>query len=273
MKRAPQLALGAALTAAVFSLTSCNIFDPIDGPGDDTAQLTSAARACFDAGDLDCAREYYNKISSPSDQVRAEMAFLRLDGQGASMGAFISALGKGDGTPGSIITSIANSMSLRSPGETTRLETYRAFNESDSITTNEQKGLVRFVSALAMVGAILGQDSQVVGNLKKTDLVSSATLNACLAANAGTCNAACSAPAGTVIGAGADPGGMDTTAETDFDSTPTWGMIRAALSEINPALTLMGATNQSTGDFATQILAIGTDNCLRWYLITNGVGN
>ncbi len=275
MKRATPLTpaiVGIIVTA--LSLTSCNIFDPIDGPGSDNAQLLSAARACFDSGDYACAREYYGKISSPTDQIKAEQAFLRLDPLGASIGSFMVALGSGGGSPGSIVTKVANSIGKVSPGEATRLEIYRAFNDADTLSaTPQQQGLVRFIAAMSMVGAILSEGSFTRGNLKKSDLVVNATT--CADANVGSCGstAACDIRSDSAIKTGANPGGMNSTAETDFDSTPTIGMLRAALSEINPALTKMSATGQSSGDFATQILATGNDRCLLWSLITNQVGN
>ncbi len=269
MKLSHALALGFALV-----LSSCNIFDPFDGPGDDPEQLASAARACFDAEEYECAREYYAKITNPSDQVRAEIAFLRLAPIGASIGTFMKTLGGNASDAGSLITAVANNIALKNPGQNSRLEVFRAFKESDQITTAEQKGLVRFISSISMLAEILAEEMDTKGDLRKSDIVRNVA--GCPTSNCFVDND-CAAPlSGAVIDntLGNNGDRMEGATEANFTATqPSMQMLRRAFSEVQPAITLLGSSDDNSATFAVAVLALFTDNrCVRQYLILNGVG-
>ena len=75
-----------ALSAVAVTLAGCNLYATLDKPSGDL-QILSRARACFDKADFACAREYYAKLSSSYDDVRAsEEAFMILAENGADMG-------------------------------------------------------------------------------------------------------------------------------------------------------------------------------------------
>ncbi|MBI3534419.1 MAG: hypothetical protein HY072_02890, partial [Deltaproteobacteria bacterium] len=71
------------LFCSMFLVSCPNVFDPIDNPSGD-AQLLSAARACFDKGDLACAKDNYGKITGTTDAeyAAAETAFTILEENG-----------------------------------------------------------------------------------------------------------------------------------------------------------------------------------------------
>src|SRR3954469_7732827 len=84
-------------TPAMVATGCMNVFDPFDNPTTDT-QLISAARACFDRGDIACAKENYEKLSANNADIAAsETAFAMLDENGAGMASFIQAFGSGGG--------------------------------------------------------------------------------------------------------------------------------------------------------------------------------
>ena len=70
-------------------LSSCNLTEKIDNPRGD-AQILSAARACLDLGDYECAFKYYSKLSNDVGEVKGtEIAFATLDKIGLGLGAFL----------------------------------------------------------------------------------------------------------------------------------------------------------------------------------------
>jgi hypothetical protein len=67
---------------------------------------------------------------------------------------------------------------------------------------------------------------------------------------------------------------MDGATEANFTATqPSMQMLRRAFSEVQPAITLLGSSDDNSATFAVAVLALFTDNrCVRQYLILNGVG-
>ena len=116
--------------------SSCNLFS-FDSPSGD-AQHLSAARACFDSGDLNCAAQNYQALSaSDADQSVSEQAFLTLDAQGASMANLIQFIGDIANTSnaGIAITNFAERMH-GGAGETKRVAIWNAFYSYVQITDN-----------------------------------------------------------------------------------------------------------------------------------------
>lgn len=160
-------------------LSGCNLYSGLDKPsGND--QLLSAARACFDKGDLTCAQADYSQITgSLTDQATAENSFTYLAQQGASMGAFITFVGNINalGTGGAL-TQFADALS---PGDQSRrLGIWQAYSMSAKIQDPSLQNFAAFISSMALTEEFLAEDESTPGTLAKTDIALDPT--ACLAA-------------------------------------------------------------------------------------------
>ncbi len=258
-------------------LSGClNVFSPIDKPSGD-AQLKSAARACFDQGDLDCAKNFYGKITGTSDAefANAEIAFSQLEQNGVSMGTFIEVLGGGqlDKALGSMTKKLkANA------GVTLRLAFLDAYKKVFSISENiELKGLVRFATAFPLAAEILAENTDADGVLRKSDLAktpaSCATTQNCII------NANCSQPSGKKLAIGSLKKivkAEDATA--DYTGDPTLGMFQGAmdaiLQAIDTELLATGKFQTGTGDLVKTFNTFFSQGnlCYRAVLINNGIG-
>lgn len=263
-----------AVLAASALTTGCNLYDPIDNPSGD-AQLLSAARACFDQGQFDCALEYYGKMSgSNADVVAAETAFVQLDKAGAGMGALMKAVGNGSSGGASALTSLAGELAVGA-GSAKRLELLAAYNQIAKIQSVPLKGLVRFVSSLAIAATILGEETHGRALLQKTDLLSNAT--SCTTVTCGTNPAGCLPLSPAVIITGAEPATLNTASLSA--TSPTWGMVNKALKEVLFALqnelSASGKFSTGLGGFSTAITAVDFSSqpgCYRLALFNLGVG-
>lgn len=259
--------LGLAAGAA-----ACNVFDPLDTPTSDE-QIVSKARACFDAGDLDCAREWYGKLSNGYADIRnSEEAFVILHENGITMPVFINAVTGGQGGGG--LTKLANSFSWRA-GETRRLALYEAYKKVPYILQPQLRGLTRFVTAYALAAEILAEDAGTDYSLQKDDLVSSSASCSCTAC---ACTGGCAAAASSILTPAARVDLVNFPTSSDLTGTPTLGMIDGALDAVNRALvyelTAAGSFADGAGGFSTSILSTAStvDDCYRYTLISNGVG-
>lgn len=249
--------------------TGCNIFDPIDNPSGDP-QLISAARACFDQGDFECALEHYGELASDSDIRNSEEAFVILDQQGIGMAAFMLAIGNGRGG-GDIVTRLSDELAGSGLSETKRIAIHGAFLKVSSITDTSLRGLVRFASAMAFLAHAVGETNGTDRILQKTDLVPNAT--ACLAGGLAGCTVTCG---GTITAAAT----VDFTQSSSVTGTLTLGMVDAAVKQITTALgstELGGSGKFSSGssDFANALSAGDPNtnaNCYHYLLISNGIG-
>ena len=276
--------LTVALSMSLF-LSGCgfNIFGWADAPTGD-AQVLSRARACFDRGDLTCARTYYARLSSSSADTRAsELAFAILHENGAGMGNFLTAFGAGGG--GSSFSRLAESM-RSSAGETKRLAVYEAYALVGGISDSRLRGLVRFVSAAALASELLAEDIAIDGNAAThsgNDMVQDAAT--CATFNVGTCTgeATCNAPAGAVMQAGAGAIDLDTGVSVVTGTNPTLAMFHAAVqevlvglgaSELNASSSLSTAVQDvSTAlDTAATLFLPATPECYLNALISQGIG-
>ena len=261
-------------------LAGCfNVFSPLDHPSGDI-QLISAARACFDRGDLQCAMDNYQKLSPNSLEIQmSEEAFVTLDQNGAGMSSFMQSFGNGGG--GGSLTKLAELMGQGSLAK--RLSILGAFKNLASITTNAPlRGLVRFSLGIGLAAEVLSEELVSSATLSKTLLSNTST--ACSTFNAGTC-AACTKPTGSVIqDTGVTSGELptDPTAATEYGTAnPDLDMLNGALSQANFALgaTELGASGKFSGTSGTfgTILNTGPRGaggapCFRSALISNGVG-
>jgi hypothetical protein len=266
------------------------MFDPLDNPGSDP-QYLSAARACFDRGDFNCARENYAKLSSSySDTATAEQSFLTLDEQGASMGAFMEFVGDmTDKGTGKALTIFANRLTSGS-GVTRRVTLWNVYNsaKNGSITNPDLKNFVTFISALALTAEMLAEGAQgssqlIPGHIATSSSSCQSSGTACAGA-AATCNA----PAGAtlVYGTGAIP---DITTTSPSNTNPSTRQLYDMINETLSALTALSASGKFSGavsDFnsiANVLNGIGgsaaidggpnvADQCFRHTLLTMGVG-
>lgn len=267
--------------AALLLSSSCtfNIFDPIDGPGDDPDQLLSAARACFDNGDFECAAEFYGKLEGTTygEQAAAEQAFAILDQNGAGMKAFMKALGGGGGG-GAALTKMTNALLEEGGGsEARRLAIYEAYRQVDLIPNNAAlRGLVRFIAAFATLAEMLAEEAGSDGVFAASDLVT----------NPGGCTsvvaAGCNPPGSPVIQASAATPDFITspapTASVGGLNTANWASFNSLITAISHALSNeigAGGSFSSVSDFSTAVSGFGTNDqqTYRFALISNGVGN
>jgi hypothetical protein len=258
------------LILPTFFLTSCNIYDPFDGPSGDE-QILSAARACLDQGDIQCAKDNYAKLSGTkySDTATAENVFAMLQEQGASMGAFIKAINGGD--VGAGMTLMAEELASGA-GLSKRQAILAAWKQNSSIQSTNMKNLVRFVSSFALVAEILAESS--TGNtLHKTDIAPQACQDPQGAGCASCTNARNLSDVATV----------SVDASTTYTGTTNLGELNGAIVEAQSALTAIGGAGSfSSGalNFVTQLTGTaggGTNvaavaNCYRKELLTLNVG-
>jgi hypothetical protein len=218
-----------AISALGFGLSACvNLFDPIDNPDGD-AQILSAARAAFDKGDIADARELYGKIAGNQVAI-SETIFLELDGCGAGIGAFGSALANGTTSAGSILTILGERMAPAHSAAcfATLLAAYKS--SQNTLTNPNVKGFTSFLAALAIAGEVLAHNTNVQdGNLLKADFV-----------EVGGCSAATSLCTGSCVVSDGISQAAAFTLGNATSVTETWGTLQSALSAASSALQLMG---------------------------------
>ena len=273
----------ASCLALSLGVLGCNVFDPLDSPSGD-AQLLSAARACFDRGDMGCAREMYGKLSANQSEVAAsELAFVMLDEAGLGMGEFMTALGNGQAAPG--LTKLAGHLSS-SAGTVKRQAIYSAYLQINQIPTNrELRGLVRFVAGIGLAAEILAEQSGGDSILQKTDLTPTPTtctlpVNLAAACAAGTAPS-CDKPSKVIIGGPSQNYTIPTAGLSPSTAQPTWGQFKGAIDAVllalNSELSSSGKFSSGTAGFAQVFAASPTtgvqgEECFQGLLLNQGVG-
>lgn len=277
------------LSIALMGISSCNVFDPLDSPGSD-AQYLSAARACFDKGDYECAKQNYAKLSNPyKDTVNAEESFITLEQQGASMATFMEFVGDlSDRGTGAALTAFANRLASGA-GVTKRQAIWNVYNSANTgtISNPDLKNFVVFISSLALVGELLAETSQGTGNLVPSHIAASSAT--CEASNTSctTGSNSCKEPSGSTLVAGPAPL-IQSANPTNSTATP-----RQLYDMIDEAVTAMGALGASgrfTGavssfnSIKSKITGLGgnssildaqdtmPEECFRQMLLTTGIG-
>ncbi|MCM2277216.1 MAG: hypothetical protein NDJ89_04015 [Oligoflexia bacterium] len=269
----------AAIVLALAVLAGgCNVFKSFDSPDGD-AQLLSAARACFDRGDLECAKTHYQNLSADSaDFSASEQAYITLQEQGMGMDAFMEFVG--NGAQGEALTTLGEQLAEAGAGENKRLAIHGAYLKKDSVTSDaELQAFVEFLGALGLLAEILGEASGADGLLQKGDIV--ATPSTCSAAGELGCAAtpACDNPAGGKITSSA---GADIATTAPAGASPKADQLYYSISRAYAALQRMapsGKFSDTSGGFAS-ITDIGgkpsdsalIDRCFRWQLLNFGIG-
>lgn len=270
-----------AAVLLVISCTSClNLFEAVDDPSGDP-QILSAARACFDQGDLECALDYYKRLSADYKDIRnSEEAFAILDRAGIQMSTFMEAFGNG----GSIgLGKLAN---LLSGGATAgrRDLVFEAFKKYQYIDDPSLRDFVRFVTALTLAAHFLAEDSNANGTagFSSADFVQSPTTCAALELTACS-NAACDELAASQLSDAVVPSGSDTslTASSDISGSAqlTLQNFHKALLTVLDAMNGIGAGGKfgtGLGAFVTkvqQLSGIGNARCYRYLILKEGIGS
>jgi hypothetical protein len=267
-------------------LTGCfNIYAPFDSPGGD-AQLVSAARAALDRGDFATAAQDYGKLSSSNVDIEySEGAYGVLDQYGVGFGAFGSAFGStGGGGTGKSITSLANA-AAGSSGTTARGAFLQAYQNAAKITDNGKlKGLVEFLTGMALFSDLLAEVSATPGHVVGNDIVSNAT--SCATLDSTTCAGSSACDIGNPAladGSAGTPVSMATA--SSLSGGVTLSMLQTALDGVNQGLTdlqssgslgssLSGFTNSGKlGDTAIQTGGTAALRCYRWTLVNLGIGS
>lgn len=260
-----------ALALLGLAISSCNIFDPIDSPSGD-AQILSAARAAFDKGDYEKARELYAKLSSKDDKIRSEEAFRKLTAAGVDASFFVSAFGGGGGAAG--LNQMASQLS-HTAGEALRLAIYDAVLDVTEISDPNLRGLVRLISTTALAAELMAETAGDTGEphvLEPADVAGA------------SCNTATCAGCTGGLGGGATQNLSGSTdgdfSGFDFSGTADLGMFNGAVLGIQEALSANelgagGSFSSGTGGFASQVIAVDPatfPECYRAGLLDAGLG-
>jgi len=167
-------------------LSACNLYSSVDKPKGDP-QLLSAARACLDRGDYECAKEYYNQLSdSENDTKLSELAFTEMAETDAfSIRDLITSLGSDRGGGNSFLK-IAELMAGR--GKTdgdTRAILQSAYASVGGIQNTDLKSFMQFITALGMFNEVLANAVGPDGVLTASDLAQNPS--ACILGGAPAC--------------------------------------------------------------------------------------
>jgi len=268
----------AGIAVFAFFGLGCNPLSVVDPPFGDS-QILSKARGCFDRGDFVCATQYYAKLSGGAgDTGNSESAFELLAQYGVTSTVLMTAVTGGGSSGGKIITSLGGTLTTAAPaGQTARLAFFHAYQKSLVIADPKTKGLIRFLTALALTSELLAENARTSGKIKQTDLVVDPTT--CAASAPLYISAGCAAPTGGTLITGTTVT-LTTATDTDMSGTPTLYMINAAIGEISAGLSQMGSSSSlgsSSSAFSSALIAIalvpGTDSpAYRATLVGNGIG-
>ncbi|MCM2323995.1 MAG: hypothetical protein NDJ90_12110 [Oligoflexia bacterium] len=273
--RSPSLYAFTAVVAAL-ALGGCNLFSSFDDPDGDE-QLLSAARACFDRGDLECAKTNYQKLSASSTNVAlSEQAYVTLQQSGMGMAEFMEFVG--NGAQGKALTALAERM-IAGAGLDRRLALRQVLIDSLAINGDtELQGFVEFLSSLALLGEMMAEIAGPDGILRAGDIVADPTCKdvdpvASPIEFAAKCAPAAGFPTGAASG--------DIATEAPNTAIPTADQIYWSLDH---ALDALGKLAPG-GDFAeaaqsfSEILAMGKpsdgpaqDAAFRQQLLKFGIG-
>ena len=278
----------AGLTAGLLTLpllSACNIFSFMDSPGT-SAQYLSRARACLDAGDVDCARENYAKVSGDDqDAATSEEAFAILFDEGIELKDFFGALTSSSSSgSGAAVNELANKLATLSPGESKREALFEAYRLAIQISDSsaELRGLTRMVTSMSLVAEMLAESAGGDGIVNASDLVVGATT--CAATTACETEPQC-APTSAFEGS-------TTTDTTDWEAAgteslagdkPSMEMIRSGLDQLQVAFGELGqegsgASTENASEFADSFegLPVDTngiyDQCYMNALLQQGIG-
>jgi hypothetical protein len=234
-----------------FTLTGCNLYGGIDSPSGDE-QILSAARACLDDGDFECAKNYYKQLSSSSNDVgQSEQAFAEFDEQNASMKNFAAAFGKGTGDIGQSLAKLAGLIaSDGKAGQARRIALFNAFKRIDNVQESHLKALVQFLGGISFAAELLAEDAEIgpdgTYQLLKTDISANPTSCSSDLAQALT-NCSHDTYKNLRVGTAIGTGSLQSASASDIDvEFPTFYMFNAAIVDL-----LDGVGNLTDGTSGT----------------------
>lgn len=228
------------------SLSSClNIYGFADKPSGDE-QILSAARACLNRGDFECAREHYQALSAAKNDIKVSETILTTlaENQVFSMADLINSLGSSRGG-GESFAKMAEFIAAR--GKATRASRVllsKAYQDANAIQSTPLKSYIQFVTSLAMFGAVLGT---AVGDNNTLDLLDLVADNSCYTDGGCFGNAHCEVGNGLGLSSAI-------TAAADMSTSVDWDTATANLGQ------LLGAANSA--QLKLSELSSGTDSGL-----------
>lgn len=271
---------------AALASGGCNLTGFMDNPSNDD-QYLSAARACLDKGDFQCALDNYGKVSgAETDVANSEIAMTQLDEQGADMAAFMNFVADlGDQTPGYAITKFAERL-VPNAGLAKREAIWNAFNMRSQINTPDLANFVEFAGGLSLAGELLaeGADS-TTAILSQSDLANNPST--CIAAGVScAATAGCDGPtSGTGSNLTGASGTPDITSTSPTNANPSLDQVYQSINASITGLANLGATgrfssisnllstyNHISGGAAPSSGGSATVRCFRYALISINVG-
>jgi len=222
----------------ILIFSSCNVFEFLDSPSDDS-QILSKARGCFDEGDIDCAREYYEQLGDSSDAANSELAVAILYELGIDMGVFLVAFG--DGGSGRSLTVLANRLLDGSVDATSRATVYSAYQRVEAIENSNLRGLTRFITAATFTAHVLAENDST-GIFSQLDITQDP--ETCLAN-------LCPDPSCNIGNDLSDGSSTGDLATGDVTGIPDLALVRSGISELFRGLDEIGAG----GSFANGALS------------------
>lgn len=265
---------------AAFLCGGCNLTGFMDSPSNDD-QYISAARACLDQGNFQCAMDDYGKVSSAnSDISNSEMAITELDEQGATMDAFMDFVADlGEYNTGVAITKLVEKL-IPGAGETKRVAIWTAYNSRTSIGDTELQNFVQFAGGLALAAEILAEAGNTdTQQLFQADLVE--TPSTCISSSGSS--SSCGPP---TSGFGSNltsnnAGAPDPTTTSPTNTNPTMQQFLLALGSAGVGLSNLSASgrfNSAATVFTTIAQYEGalspgvSDQLFRYFLLTENIG-
>jgi len=259
-------------------LSGCNLYSGVDKPKGDP-QLLSAARACLDRGDYECAKEYYNQLSDGENDTKlSELAFTEMAETDAfSIRDLITSLGSDRGGGNSFLK-IAELMASRGKTDgNTRAILQSAYASVGGIQNTDLKSFMQFITALGMFNEVLANAVGTDGVLTASDLAQNPT--ACASAGAGC---ALSTDCNNSVGAGIDDGTGEVTSldSGDWTSNATLTKLQVAAAAASDALANLSGNNNYEGILETMnqlddlnLPANSNARCKRMVLLTTLFNN
>ncbi len=236
------------------TLAGCNAFQTLDPPKGD-AQDLAAARSALDRGDYATATQYYLTLSpSLNDTEYTELVASQLSQSGIPVGTFASAIIESGANIGRLLTLFANELSYQA-SPSLRLELFHNYQRALKIHNPQAQGVMRLVTALALIAEILSEDAATPGHYTAADLVKNPA--GCLGASSKSLASAlvdCQGATNKKLISGqplATP--LASATDANLSGAPTLSMISAGILEIQTAISLINSHSKLTSSAASFI--------------------
>jgi hypothetical protein len=249
------------LFGSLLSLTACNLYGGIDKPSGD-AQHLSAARACLDNGDYDCAQTNYQALSSNENDVKiSEEELTTLAQQNIfSISDLVSTLGSSRGN-GSSLAQLAGVLAARGKTDgNTRVILQSTWASDGNIQNANLKAFSKFLVSYAMLNEVLASAVTDSNNgLAQGDLVANPSVCvSSFSSNPTSCytdTTDCGAPAGTALldTTPSDVSSMDSA--TNWDTAPTLQKVFESLVAASASIGNLNSNDEGVFKTITELQA------------------